>query len=201
VEHPYTGRNYYLFGLLTGGRVRNSDAQEWNTFYLEDKIPEDVSDYIQQQHNYWDGDAHSANYLTLKELQEWPHWDEHLPPSEFKLVHPEHIRSLSNGLIREAIIGKDLDLYVQEFETAKFRETQSVQDLSFEARLGHKVFEFADEGEFIGAIRGWSLPDWGVCHKHFCAGLYDVTIPELVELAKDKGVEPEDVRMVFWFDN
>lgn len=63
----YSGRDYELFGWLTGGIVRcDTDT----ALDAPRGIPQDVDYEIEKEYNNWNGDAHSASYFTLKELKE-----------------------------------------------------------------------------------------------------------------------------------
>lgn len=94
-EHPYQGRNYYLFGILTGGQVR---ALVSPCFTGPRGLPDDLSVKGRDFMDQYGLDGHSHSYLTLQELIDFP-WNqvrtEHV--SEFldileelkKLITPE----------------------------------------------------------------------------------------------------------------
>lgn len=56
-------RNYTLFGLLAGVRGQNIKP-----IASPRGFPKDASKSIAEEYDYWDGDAHSASWLTLAEL-------------------------------------------------------------------------------------------------------------------------------------
>ena len=60
----YDGRNYALFATLAN--VRNYS----NTEYIDEPrgLPEDVTEYVNDEYQDWGWDAHSASHLTLQEL-------------------------------------------------------------------------------------------------------------------------------------
>lgn len=65
-QRVYTGRNYFLFGFLTKGQVRNDRgvyAGELKGF------PKDASPEVKEIYERWGTDAHTPNYITLEELQ------------------------------------------------------------------------------------------------------------------------------------
>jgi len=65
-QRVYTGRNYFLFGFLTEGKVRNDRG----VYACKLKgFPKDASDEIKVIYERWGTDAHTPNYITLKELQ------------------------------------------------------------------------------------------------------------------------------------
>jgi hypothetical protein len=59
----YTGRNYYLFGMLAKG-VRTDPP---HGFKLKG-FPDNASPHTVYSYEQWGLDAHSASWLTLKEL-------------------------------------------------------------------------------------------------------------------------------------
>jgi hypothetical protein len=63
----YSGRDYELFGWLTGGTVRCDTETVLDT---PRGIPRDVDYEIEKEYNSWDDSAHSASYFTLEELKE-----------------------------------------------------------------------------------------------------------------------------------
>lgn len=67
IERSYEGgRDYGLFGLLTDGEVRYECP-----FGLPNHGPaEDMSAEVEDMAHAWEGDAHSHNHLTVKELKE-----------------------------------------------------------------------------------------------------------------------------------
>jgi hypothetical protein len=64
VRQWYDGRDYYLFGLLARG-VRNDNPLGFEARGL----PANVTNIVKQQYEAWGYDAHSASWLTLKELE------------------------------------------------------------------------------------------------------------------------------------
>lgn len=65
---PYDDRNYDLFWVL-GENTRSPGPNPPIASYRG--IPEDASDFVRFEHEEWGGDAHSATWLTLAELQAW----------------------------------------------------------------------------------------------------------------------------------
>lgn len=64
-ESGDASRNYFLFGLLSDGvRFDCPYAFEPKT------LPEDLSSEVSRLRQQWEGDAHSDNYLTFKDLGE-----------------------------------------------------------------------------------------------------------------------------------
>lgn len=68
--HPYTGRNYDLFGILAN--VRNGTwGEEISPISLPKGLPKDAGDFTKKEYADWNGDAHSCSWLTLKELESY----------------------------------------------------------------------------------------------------------------------------------
>ena len=57
-----TERNYWLFGVL------NNVRSEWPFSFSDKGFPDNASDCVRKQFDYWESDAHSPNYLTKREL-------------------------------------------------------------------------------------------------------------------------------------
>lgn len=67
VVNIYSGRDYRLFSMLAN--VRNSEC---NNFICEPKgIPDDCSETVKINADYWDSDGHSHSFFTMKELKEF----------------------------------------------------------------------------------------------------------------------------------
>lgn len=66
VDYDFTSRSYILFAILAG--VRN----DYNLKPISKPkgFPEDASKETKEFYNEWLGDAHSASWLTLKELKD-----------------------------------------------------------------------------------------------------------------------------------
>lgn len=77
----FDGRHYRLFALMTG-TVRNYDRLEGIT---EDPrgFPEDATGVSRREYLSWEGDAHSASWLSAAEVL------------AFEAAHPEHSETLA----------------------------------------------------------------------------------------------------------
>jgi len=62
-------RNYALFTILASVRTQGNEALP--IFSQPRGLPDDVSGHTQTEWDYWEGDAHSASYATLYELETW----------------------------------------------------------------------------------------------------------------------------------
>jgi len=66
-ENPFNWRSYSMFAFLAN--VRNYDHCE--SISRPKGLPDDLSEGVKQHYEYWKYDAHSASYLTAKELLEF----------------------------------------------------------------------------------------------------------------------------------
>lgn len=68
----YTGRNYYLFGILAD--VRFSCPK---TIVPKRGIPDNASNEVRSEYESWGSDAHSCTWATLTELinADWDYYD------------------------------------------------------------------------------------------------------------------------------
>lgn len=65
-DQPYSGRNYRLFGALSGVRDNSMEL----IADMDRGLPDDVSDELCNIFDEWGMDSHSANYLYLDEILE-----------------------------------------------------------------------------------------------------------------------------------
>lgn len=133
-DNPFEWRSYSMFAFLAG--VRNYD--HCDPLSIPKGLPEDLSDEVKQYYEYLKDYAHSASYLTAKELLEFDYdktfWNRRITKTE---------GNYSNGAA------------------------------------------LAEEGEGKVLTYRENLGEWFFIHLN-----------ELKELG-----EPENVRIVFWFDN
>jgi hypothetical protein len=134
-DHPFDWRHYSMFAFLAG--VRNYDRCD--PISEPRGIPDDTSESVREEYEVWDGDSHSASFLSAKELLEFDYdkkfWDRRVT----KQTGPNSWTGA--GLAEEG-----------EGRIVTYREN-----------LGDDYFKHLEELEQLG--------------------------------------DPEDVRIVFWFDN
>lgn len=66
----YSDRNYALFAVLAN--VRNRGYGEAYPYIDEPRgLPNDVTEYVKDEYEAWDMDAHSCSYFTLREILEF----------------------------------------------------------------------------------------------------------------------------------
>lgn len=98
-------RNYRLFAVLAN--VRNYD----DIPYIDNPrdIPDDACARTRRDYLFWQEDAHSASYFTLKELIEWNETAEPVEGYDGEMYKP--LDSLIEELIKR---GEDLGLWYSE---------------------------------------------------------------------------------------
>lgn len=198
----YSGRNYALFGVLAGMR--------WTCPHgaiAEDRgAPEDISPEIRQEMEDWAGDGHSHSYATLAELIQYD-WTKSIPQEVtvgskayarwrqfgqgWGEHHPDELygtsKSLSEHIFSEKYPEGGLPTIAPgemtgRYESAMVRYRTEKKDL-------WKILE--DEMGDARSRMSFPVP----LYTMFRTFLGE-TIPKLHVHGK-----PENVRIVFWFDN
>ena len=186
----YSDRNYYLFAILAG--VRDYDG----TFVPIDVprgLPNDVCGLIRQDSRWWDADSHSQSWFTLREILDYD-WTQ--------------VATLS-GVVNAATY----------WEWSKFEEgtgespktycagvggggTEIVDLTEMERRIAqcleHSEGKFHEQRETLTEQlrRVYCYVTWEQPYYKCCRDFWSDCIPRLLRLG-----DPEDVRIVFWFDN
>ena len=171
-DEPYQGRNYTLFATLAD--VRNSGE---GISPIDDPrdLPEDVSVGVKSESDSWNGDGHSHSWFTVKELQDYK-WD--TPSKMYGIVSMnEYKEFVANGRPTGWCGGVG---------------GRSVRHIS------NKEMEQLIDGStpVDSKLSYYTEIKWEVPCDDYCTTFVKETIPLLAELG-----DPEDVRIVFWFDN
>lgn len=178
----YDGRNYNLFSVLAGVRNRH----EIIPICEPRGLPEDVSESVREDECY----DHSHSWLTLAELMAFD-WTQTATLSGF-VNGPEFY--CWSGYKRERWEGPDS--YCQGVgggNTMHVSEAEMVR-LIDEATKG---LNYGPARQAVEALNycycrvEWKCPYW-----RFASDFLGSTMPQLWRLGS-----PEDVRIVFWFDN
>lgn len=172
----YNGRDYSLFALLAD--VRN----DYNVEPLSEPkgVPEDVSDEIRKEYEFWEGDGHSHSWYTFDELVNFDYVN--------KKVHHE--------------------AYVSEAVYKQFKETgdpypcckgvgggnvEKVLNCEMDRIIKNK-YSWEKDREFYTAIR-WET-SYADTMEYFLNRVKDYIKKENVQ-----NDELKNYRLVFWFDN
>lgn len=184
-DEPYRERNYNLFAVLAN--VRNGygfagtpTGYGFEPIVLPRGIPKDASPEYKQKVAYWNGGGHSHSWLTLRELQEFPWHNKHtiiygIVPEE-RYLHRrttgEEYTTYSGGIRGPRIITLPKHMY--------------------DAITKEKLDTLKAEGNIIYVRDQWKESYKEAVDSRF----FEQTIPSLQALGK-----PDDVRIVFFFDN
>ena len=177
---PYSGRNYDLFAILAD--VRNGrgfagikTGEGFNPIAEPKGVPNDVCPEIQEEYESWGGggDGHSHSYFTIKELRDYD-WGQF---------------TMHRGVF-------SFEQYKKYKETGEFPQMWS-------AMISGPNIAVIEEDEADKMIANPNLSlgthvnaHWAETYSESAGNFLTKTIPALEALG-----EPEDVRIVFWFDN
>ncbi len=185
----YSGRNYDLFSILAD--VRNGygfagcdTGDGFNPIAMPKGLPDDVSPEVKELSDDWGCDGHSHSFFTLKELLDY-NWQQ---------------ATTHRG-------------WVDEETYKQFKETGNPYPSSGGVS-GHMVMHLSND-EMDRLIGGtltreagkhyYTQIQWQETYAECCKEFIEKTIPKLKELAKispyKEDIDPESVRIVFWFDN
>ena len=182
VENPYKCRNYDLFAILAN--VRNgfgfAGCDTGNEFIPIDTprgLPDSVSPEVKKESDEWGGDGHSHSWFTLKELHEYP-WKSRtnthrgwVSPEQFEIWRLKGKPESWSGGVGGHLV-----------------EHITWQEMDRKCKKG--FFKRKSKLSYYCSV------EWEESYYESCKDFVDVTIPALQKLGK-----PEDVRIVFWFDN
>lgn len=189
----YDDRNYRLFSMLAD--VRNygnpEDAEYIKPIFPPRGIPTDVTDVVRRECERWNGDAHSASWVTLAELDAYD-WTQ--PGGLSGFVSAVDYFTW-NRWKREN--GESPDSWCGGVGGGR------VQIISNQ-EMDNIVTQARDMGDYNHALdflktnhcSTYTEIKWGQPYYKMARSFLSDTIPRLRRLGK-----PEDVRAVFWFDN
>jgi len=172
-------RWYELFSILAD--VRNFDEPKFNPISKPKGLPDDVSDKVWELYHEA-ADAyypHSESYLTLRELLEFDWEQEH--PGKRGYVDAENY---------------------MKWKTGQAPDYCSVSFKTLEQEVTHDQMEKYILGQLKFDKNPVTLVTWNEKYKD-CAGVfYSKIIPALInECEVITQGNPDELRIVFWFDN
>ncbi|MHA1286396.1 MAG: hypothetical protein ACTSPB_03215 [Candidatus Thorarchaeota archaeon] len=183
-DEPYMGRNYDLFAILAN--VRNGygfagipTGRGFKPIDMPRGLPRDVSKEIKKLSDEWGLDGHSHSYFTLKEILDYD-WDQVTTHELF--VNETGYDAIQRGeqpAFTCAGVHTSMVISEEEMKDVIKRKKEEGQALS--------------DGLFGGY---WTHVSWEETYRSCARVVLENTIPELLKLGN-----PEDVRIVFWFDN
>jgi len=190
----YSGRCYDLFSILAD--VRNGygfagikTGAGFNPICPPKGLPDDVSPEVKQWSDHWDSDGHSHSWHTVADLlaYDWTqtttktgsvdlsnfeNWDRWRREKDEAPM--EYCGSVSGLLVKYLEIDQMQELAKQ------LRELSRLEQQSFVKKHEHTYCEV----------------QWTTAYHKSCPHFWSEAMPRLLRFGK-----PEDVRIVFWFDN
>ena len=181
VDEPLHGRNYDLFAILANVRNGHGFAgcvtgEGFNIISEPKGLPKDASKEIKKIAKEWGEDGHSHSWLTVKELEgfDWDQVTVHqgvVGPEEYAQYKEEGMPESWSGGCGGANV---VSLSNQEMDKLLTGERKKEKDK-------HYITTIKWEESYRNAA------------GHF---LFKEALPALKRLG-----DPENVRIVFWFDN
>lgn len=194
----YSGRNYNLFSILAD--VRNGygfggcDTGDGFVPICEPKgLPFDVTPTVRAQSDSWGGDGHSHSWFTVEQLDayDWTQATIHRYWTDSSAYYQWYLDGYKGGPSSccGGVSGPRIE-HVSEQEMKK--RINEVLD---------KFPEGTTQEELSNAVRAelahvYCQVEWRETYAECCRYFIETTLPALRELGN-----PEDVRIVFWFDN
>lgn len=180
-DEPYSGRNYDLFGILAD--VRNGrgfagiqTGEGFNPICDPKGLPIDVSDEVKKSSDDWGSDGHSHSWFTLKELQDYD-WMQ--TTKNYGVINVEQYKEFKQT-------GKVPDNYCGGVSGG------SVINVSNE-----EMDELISNNSFVSGKEYYTRIGWATTYKDAVGDFFfGVTMKTLEKIST-----PENVRIVFWFDN
>lgn len=182
----FTGRNYNLFSILANVRNR------YKFIPITDPkgLPNDVSEPVKNQSKNWEGNSHSHSFLTVQEILEFD-WTQTVTLKGFlTAIGYYEIMRLKNdpNCYCGGVFGPNIQIISnQEMEEKINQVLNDSKELSYQ-EIEEKIM---NDLQFFYTEYKWTLP-----YYKTSTYFWSNTIPKLLKLGK-----PEDIRLVFWFDN
>lgn len=196
----YHDRNYSLFAILAD--VRNGSGfagvkigEGFIPIHEPRGLPKDACAKVRKESERWDGDGHSHSFFTVQELFDYD-WTQHTIligwVSTFAYWKWKHWKA-GNGEMPDEYSGAVSGGGVQHISTGQMDKLLAPYKTEFDR------MSFNDVQKRIEHLGLWShycqikveMPYYKTVRR-----FWSDTIPRLLRLGK-----PEDVRIVFWFDN
>jgi hypothetical protein len=201
----YHGRNYNLFAILADVRngVEFAGCDTGNGFVpisAPKGLPNDCCREIRDEANKWGGDGHSHSWVTLSELLSYD-WTRTTKERAF-VSGPYFFRWTNRDLLDRnegpdeycgGVAGPGVKLISEDQMKEEIKKlTENITTASGNMNIWDRKEKAVKDGLSNTYCRvDWELPYFTACREFWCN-----TVPRLLHLGK-----PEDVRIVFWFDN
>lgn len=198
-DRYYNGRNYDLFAILAD--VRNGrgfagidTGDGFEPISDPRGLPSDVSTEVQSEFTRWGADGHTPSFHTVKDLLEYDWTQVTKLRGVVGAVEFYHWNRWNRGQGESpegycGSVGGASVLYLPADEMEKQIQDLEKQHPEKNVREMEKIIEEKMENCFCKIE--WEQPYYKTCRR-----FWSDTIPRLLRLGK-----PEDVRIVFFFDN
>lgn len=178
VTNPiYDGRNYELFAILADVRNRMNIIP----ICQRRGMPYDASKEVISENEHWRGDAHSHSWLTLKELMEYD-W------TQVAAMH---------GVV-DGLEFKRWNKYGRKEGRAPKSYCQGAYGANIKNISEERMVELTEDKntneDYLRAC--YCYIEWKEPYYRLCSMFLGESIPRMWRLGT-----PENVRIVFWFDN
>lgn len=182
--YAYNNRNYDLFAILAN--VRNGrgfagckTGDGFVPISMPKGLPDDISYEVKEQAESWDGDGHSHSFLTVKELLAY-NWKGQTTTKQ-GIVSEEGYKAWKESG----------NLY--PFEWSDGIGGPNIITIPEEVYINKEYSKGTDVKLYISAR-------WQVQYSDAVSSFIENQLENMKQLAEEYG-GPENVRMVFWFDN
>lgn len=175
----YDGRNYRLFSLLAN--VRNGIKKRWmgienvghfvKPISVPKGLPDDASEVVKEGYSVYSYDGRSKSFLTLQELIDGTKNDKKFV-CRYLVSKEEYVQ---------------YKVYGYPNSWSSWSNARLVSNFEMEQWIAG-IIEF-DDKEFIQTVVEWE-------EDMERTGVY-----EIIKKLKDFCEDPENIRIVFWFDN
>lgn len=177
-DYFYNGRNYSLFAILADvrnnyGFVGCDGGEKFNIIAKPKGLPNNISSNVKRMAESWGSDDHSHSWFTLKELRDFD-WEQEATLRGYISLEA-YIKWVRDGK-------PHLDSCCGNVSGGKVVKVE-------ESAVGNVDFGMVDVDVYVHV-------EWKESYRSCCPAFLNKTLPRLEELGK-----PEDVRIVFWFDN
>lgn len=178
----YDNRNYDTFAILAN--VRNGwgfagvvTGQGFNSISMPRGVPADISSLVEEERERWDGAGHSYSFFNLKELLAYD-WDQ--------------------GTEHQGIVNR------WEYQETKERGKPKswcgeVSGPGIKKVTNEEMDALIASG--AGTSNHYTTVHWKESYRESASDFCDEFLPELQKFAESCGLEQDEVRIVFWFDN
>ncbi len=180
-DEPYHHRNYDLFAILAN--VRNGEGfagidtgDGFMSIAMPRDLPLDVSAEIKKESDDWNGDGHSHSYFTVAELLQY---DWTLKTRHRGFVSPDEYK-----------------VFKEKGKPEQWCGGVGGSNIINNEEMDKRIKNGIDSKDTGFGARHYTRVEWSEPYKDSCTEFLEETIPSLKGLGT-----PDNVRIVFWFDN